>query len=182
VRVSYADELRTILVMGSDGSYAEDSQPLARMSVFCIAKSQSAGSARGSAGGGGRVALDYFQGDASPEHFAKEAARQAIIQLDARDAPAGEMEVVLVRVGQEFCCTKRSDMVLKRLQSQEDIGVFGNDRPPCSQRQVYGRRQRHDAGRRGSLNVDDEGNPTENTVLIEKGILKVIYPTSCRRD
>ena len=95
VRVSYADELRRILVIGSDGSFAEDSQPLSRMSVFCIAKSEVSGSARGSAGGGGRVALDYFQGEASPEHFAKEAARQAIIQLDAREAPAGEMEVVL---------------------------------------------------------------------------------------
>jgi len=95
VRVSYADELRRILVIGSDGSFAEDAQPLSRMSVFCIAKSEASGSARGSAGGGGRVALDYFQGEASPEHFAKEAARQAIIQLDAREAPAGEMEVVL---------------------------------------------------------------------------------------
>jgi TldD protein len=95
VRVSYADELRRILVIGSDGSFAEDAQPMSRMSVFCIAKSETSGSARGSAGGGGRVALDYFQGDASPEHFAKEAARQAIIQLDAREAPAGEMEVVL---------------------------------------------------------------------------------------
>src|SRR5215467_14327545 len=55
VRVSYADELRQILVIGSDGSFAEDAQPLSRMSVFCIAKSQDAGSARGSAGGGGRV-------------------------------------------------------------------------------------------------------------------------------
>src|SRR5512146_1411155 len=50
VRVSYADELRNILVIGSDGSFAEDSQPLARMSVCCIAKSEASGSARGSAG------------------------------------------------------------------------------------------------------------------------------------
>ena len=63
VRVSYADELRRILVIGSDGSFAEDAQPLSRMSVFCIAKSEASGSARGSAGGGGRVALDYFQGE-----------------------------------------------------------------------------------------------------------------------
>src|SRR6201997_4554773 len=70
VRASYADEIRKILVIGSDGSFAEDSQPLSRMSVFCIAKTVAAGSARGSAGGGGRVALDYFQGEASPEYFA----------------------------------------------------------------------------------------------------------------
>src|SRR5437762_6722857 len=57
VRASYADELRHILVVGSDGTFAEDSQPLARMNVSCIAKTD-ASSARGSSGGGARVALD----------------------------------------------------------------------------------------------------------------------------
>src|SRR5215468_7080726 len=94
VRVGYADELRRILVIGSDGSFAEDSQPLARLNVFCLAKSDKE-SSRGTAGGGGRVAIEYFQTEKTPEHFAIEAARQAIIQLDAVDAPAGEMEVVL---------------------------------------------------------------------------------------
>jgi len=173
VRVSYADEMRTILVIGSDGSFAEDAQPLARMSVFCIAKSESAGSARGSAGGGGRVSLDYFHGEASPEHFAKEAARQAIIQLDARDAPAGEMEVVLgpgwpgillheaIGHGLEADFNRKktsafSGMLGRRVASDKCTVVDNGTMP----------------GRRGSLNVDDEGNPTENTVLIEKGILK----------
>ena len=94
VRASYADELRNILVIGSDGTFAEDSQPLARMNISCIAKTEK-NSARASSGGGGRVALDFFFGEKTPEHFAKEAARQAILQLDAREAPAGEMEVVL---------------------------------------------------------------------------------------
>ena len=49
----------------------------------------------GTSGGGGRVGLEFFQSDHSPEHFAGEAARQAIVQLEAREAPAGEMEVVL---------------------------------------------------------------------------------------
>ena len=94
VRASYGDELRHILVVGSDGTFAEDSQPLARMNVFCIAKTDG-NSARGNSGGGGRVALDFFFGEKTPEYFAKEASRQAILQLDAREAPAGEMEVVL---------------------------------------------------------------------------------------
>src|SRR6202453_4337382 len=89
VRASYADELRNILVVGSDGTYAEDSQPLARMNVSCIAKTET-NSARGSSGGGGRVALDFFFSEKNPEFFAKESARQAILQLDAREAPAGE--------------------------------------------------------------------------------------------
>ena len=71
VRASYADELRNILVVGSDGTFAEDSQPLARMNVSCIAKTES-NSARGSSGGGGRVALDFFFGEKTPEYFAKE--------------------------------------------------------------------------------------------------------------
>src|SRR6201993_2214878 len=61
VRASYADELRNILVAGSDGTIAEDSQPMARVSVFCIAKTDTV-SGRGSSGGGGRVALDFFFG------------------------------------------------------------------------------------------------------------------------
>src|SRR5215471_5777733 len=60
VRASYADELRRILVVGSDGVVASDSQPLARMSVFCIAK-DGQNSARGNSGGGGRVGIEYFQ-------------------------------------------------------------------------------------------------------------------------
>src|SRR5437016_435705 len=66
VRASYADELRRILVIGSDGTFATDFQPLARMNVFCIAKDGET-SSKGSAGGGGRVALEFFQSDKTPE-------------------------------------------------------------------------------------------------------------------
>jgi len=173
VRVAYADELRRILVIGSDGSFAEDAQPMARLSVFCIAKSEGAGSSRGSAGGGGRVAIDYFLTEKTPEHFAQEAARQAIIQLDAREAPAGEMEVVLgpgwpgillheaIGHGLEADFNRKktsafSGMLGRRVASDKCTVVDNGTMP----------------GRRGSLNVDDEGNQTENTVLIENGILK----------
>jgi TldD protein len=172
VRVSYADELRRILVIGSDGSFAEDSQPLARMSVFCIAKTEQ-GSARGTSGGGGRVGIEFFQTEKSPEHFASEAAREAIVQLDARNAPAGEMEVVLgpgwpgvllheaIGHGLEADFNRKktsafSDMMGRRVASDKCTVVDNGTMP----------------GRRGSLNVDDEGNHTDSTVLIEKGILK----------
>jgi TldD protein len=172
VRVGYADELRRILVIGSDGSFAEDSQPLSRMSVFCIAKTDT-GSARGTSGGGGRVALDFFENEKTPEHFADEAARQAIIQLDAREAPAGEMAVVLgpgwpgillheaIGHGLEADFNRKktsafSGMMGRRVASDKCTVVDNGTMP----------------GRRGSLNVDDEGNPTSNTVLIENGILK----------
>ncbi len=172
VRASYADELRRILVIGSDGSFAEDSQPMARMSVFCIAKTEQ-GSARGTSGGGGRVGIEFFQTEKTPEHFAIEAAREAIVQLDARNAPAGEMEVVLgpgwpgvllheaIGHGLEADFNRKktsafSDMMGRRVASDK-CTVIDNGTMP---------------GRRGSLNVDDEGNRTDSTVLIEKGILK----------
>jgi TldD protein len=172
VRAAYADEVRRILVIGSDGTTAEDIQPLARMSVFCIAKS-AANSSRGSAGGGGRVGLDYFQQVKTPEFFAKEAARQAIIQLDAREAPAGEMEVVLgpgwpgillheaVGHGLEADFNRKqisaySGLMGRRVASEKCTVVDNGTLP----------------SRRGSLNVDDEGSPTQSTVLIENGILK----------
>src|SRR5271154_4537388 len=100
VRASYSDELRRILIAASDGTFASDTQPLARLNVFVIAKdasaNQGAGStARGTSGGGGRVTLDFFEGSKSPEHYAREAARTAILQLDAVAAPAGGMPVGL---------------------------------------------------------------------------------------
>src|SRR6202158_5901665 len=177
VRTNYADELRTILVVGSDGTFAEDSQPLARVNVSCIAKTDASSgresSGRGTSGGGGRVALDFFFGDKTPEFFAKEAARQAILQLDAREAPAGDMEVVLgpgwpgvllheaVGHGLEADFNRKktsafAGLIGKRVAS-EKCTVVDNGLMP---------------GRRGSVNVDDEGTPTQETVLIENGILK----------
>ena len=172
VRASYADELRRILVIGSDGTFATDFQPLARMSIFCIAK-DGAVSSKGSSGGGGRVALDHFQTEKTPEHFALEAARQAIIQLEAKDAPAGEMEVVLgpgwpgvllheaIGHGLEADFNRKKTSAFAGLMGKRVAGekctVVDNGSMPS---------------RRGSINVDDEGAPTQNTVLIENGILK----------
>src|SRR6266705_4323568 len=93
VRANYADELRTILIVGSDGTFAEDSQPLARVNVSCIARNAT-NSARGSAGGGRHVAIDFFFGDKTPELLPKEAERQDNDHLDARKAQDDDMEVV----------------------------------------------------------------------------------------
>src|SRR6184192_2454659 len=70
VRGAYVDEVRRILVVGSDGTLATDTQPLSRMSVFCIAKASDANSSRGAHGGGGRVGIEFFQTEKTPEHFA----------------------------------------------------------------------------------------------------------------
>ena len=173
VRAGLNDELRRILIAASDGTFASDTQPLARLNVFVIAKDANGEVARGTSGGGGRVTLDFFTGDKSPEHFAEEAARTAILQLGAIAAPAGEMEVVLgpgwpgvllhEAVGHgleaDFNRKKTSAFagMIGRQVASSKVTVVDNGRMP---------------GRRGSLNVDDEGNPTQETVLIENGILR----------
>ena len=172
VRAGFNDELRRILVAASDGTFASDTQPLARLNVSVIAQDGTQ-LARGSSGGGGRVALDFFEGAKSPEHFAREAARTAMLQLGAVDAPAGEMEVVLgpgwpgvllheaVGHGLEADFNRKktsafAGLIGKQVASTK-VTVVDNGTMP---------------NRRGSLNVDDEGTPTQENVLIENGILK----------
>jgi len=172
VRASYSDELRRILIAASDGTFASDTQPLARLNVFVLAKDADR-TARGTSGGGGRVEIDFFQTEKTPEHFAREAARQAILQLGAVAAPAGEMEVVLgpgwpgvllheaVGHGLEADFNRRKTSafagLIGRSVASSKVTVVDNGTMP---------------GRRGSLNVDDEGSATQETVLIENGILK----------
>ena len=172
VRAGFNDELRRILVAASDGTFASDTQPLARLNVFVIAK-DGVNTARGTSGGGGRVTMDFFEGNKSPEHYASEAARTAILQLGAVDAPAGEMPVVLgpgwpgvllheaVGHGLEADFNRKKTSAFAGLIGQQvaspKVTVVDNGLMP---------------GRRGSLNVDDEGTPTQETVLIENGILK----------
>lgn len=172
VRVTYGDQIRHVLTAGSDGRVVTDAQPLVRLGVFTIAQ-DNAKLQSGSSGGGGRVGLEFFQGERGPEYFAREAARQAIVQLEAREAPAGEMEVVLGpgwpgillheaighgleadfnRKGISAFSGRRGQRVASELCTVIDDGTI----PAC----------------RGSLNVDDEGEPTQRTVLIENGILR----------
>jgi len=172
VRASYADELRRILIAASDGTFASDTQPLARMNVFVLAKDAER-TARGTSGGGGRVEIGYFTGAKGPEFFATEAARTAVLQLSAVPAPAGEMEVVLgpgwpgvllhEAVGHgleaDFNRKKTSAFagMMGRQVASSKVTVVDNGCMPS---------------RRGSLNVDDEGSETQETVLIENGVLK----------
>jgi TldD protein len=170
-QVSLADEFKVILIATSEGSLVGDAQPLARMRVMCIADDDG-NLQSGLSGGGGRVGMDFFS-DQLLDHYSDEAARQAIIQLEAQDAPAGSMEVVLgpgwpgvllheaVGHGLEADFNRKGSSAFSGLIGQKvaselctviDDGAMPN--------------------RRGSLNIDDEGNPTSQTVLIENGILR----------
>ena len=173
VQASYADSLRQVLVATSEGRLSYDRQPMARMSVMVLARDGAGAPQHGYSGGGGRVTLDFFLKEKSPEHFAKEAARQAIVQLGAVEAPAGEMTVVLGpgwpgillheavghgleadfnRKGVSAFSGRIGQQVASPLCTVIDDGTIGS--------------------RRGSLNVDDEGMPTQQNLLIENGILR----------
>src|SRR5580658_3166878 len=95
VQAVYADNLRLVMVATSEGVLTLDRQPLARLSVSALARQNGGPPQRGHSGGGGRVELDFFLKDKPPEHFAGEAAREAVAMLDSVEAPAGEMTVVL---------------------------------------------------------------------------------------
>jgi TldD protein len=172
VRASYSEELRRVLIVASDGAFASDTQPLCRLNVFVIAKDGET-TTKGSAGGGGRAGIEQFTQSKSPESLANEAARGAILQLTAVAAPAGEMEVVLgpgwpgillheaVGHGLEADFNRKKTSAFSGLIGQQvaspKVTVVDNGTI---------------AARRGSLNVDDEGTPTQENVLIENGILR----------
>jgi TldD protein len=172
VRASYSEELRRILIAASDGAFASDTQPLCRLNVFVIAK-DGAVSTKGSAGAGGRGGLELFRETKSPEHLAHEAARGAILQLGAVPAPAGDMQVVLgpgwpgVLLHEAVGHGLEADF--NRKGTSAFTGLIGK---PVASSKVTVVDNGTMAGRRGSLNVDDEGTATQETVLIEDGILR----------
>ncbi|MCL5262988.1 MAG: metalloprotease TldD [Acidobacteria bacterium] len=172
VRAGYAEELRRILIAASDGTFASDTQPLARMSLFVLAQDGER-TARGTSGGGGRIELEYFLTEKTPEHFAAEATRQALLQLGAIPAPAGEMQVVLgpgwpgVLLHEAVGHGLEADF--NRKKTSAFAGLIGRQVASSKVTVVDNGTL---ANRRGSLNVDDEGSATQETVLIENGILK----------
>lgn len=172
VMVSMSGSHEVILVVGSDGTWAADVRPLVRFNVQVIAQ-QGERREAGFSGGGGRVDYHYFLEQDRVLHYADEAVRQALVNLDAIDAPAGTMPVVLGpgwpgvllheaighglegdfnRKGSSAFSGRIGERVATPLCTIVDDGTL--------------------MGRRGSLNIDDEGVPSQNTLLIENGILR----------
>jgi len=172
-QASYADNLRQVLVATSDGVLSWDRQPLARLNVAALARDNGGTPQRGHAGGGGRVELSFFLNEKTPEHFAAQAAREAIVMLDAVDAPAGEMTVVLGPGWPGILLHEAVGHGLEADFNRKGVSAFSGRigqqvaSPLCT---VVD--DGTIANRRGSLNVDDEGHPTGRNVLIENGILR----------
>lgn len=171
VTVSLAGELDTVLIAASDGTYANDIRPLIRMNVSVIVESDGRRE-RGSAGGGRRMDYRYFRDNDLAQGYAHEAVRIALVNLEAVPAPAGTMPVILgsgwpgvllheaVGHGLEGDFNRRGTSTFSGRMGEQVAS------PLCT---VV------DDGtlefRRGSLNVDDEGEATQYTTLIEKGRL-----------
>ena len=169
VRVSANQD--AMLVFASDGTCAGDVRPLVRLDVSVIVEAGGRRE-RGNAGGGGRSSLVELAEGSWADELAAEAVRMALVNLEAVDAPAGAMPVVLGagwpgvllheavghglegdfnRKGSSNYANKIGEQVASKLCTVVDQGDI--------------------EGRRGSLTVDDEGTPTQETVLIENGVL-----------
>ncbi|MDP1708806.1 MAG: metalloprotease TldD [Gammaproteobacteria bacterium] len=172
VIVSLAAEHDVVLVADSEGTWAADVRPLVRLNVSVIVE-QDGRREQGSAGGGGRVGYPYFLEQERGLGYAREAVRQALVNLDAVAAPAGTMQVVLgpgwpgILLHEAIGHGLEGDF--NRKGSSAFAGRVG-ERVASEQCTVVDDGTLAD--RRGSLNVDDEGTPTQCTVLIENGILK----------
>ncbi len=172
VTATLASTYEVVLIASTEGVYQADIRPLTRLNVSVIAERNGRREA-GGYGGGGRYGYDRLLDAGAPARFAKEAARLALLNLESEDAPAGAMTVVLghgwpgvllheaIGHGLEGDAIRKgtsafTNLMGKRVASSE-VTVVDNGTLP---------------DRRGSLRVDDEGTPTQNTVLIEEGIVR----------
>jgi len=171
VMAGLAGEYDVVLVVRSDGVLAADIRPLVRVSITVIAE-QNGRRESGSSGGGGRYSYGYFT-DELLEKYATEAVESAIVNLDARPAPAGLMTVVLGPGWPGVLLHEAIGHGLEGDFNRKGSSTFsGRIGERVAAKGVTVVDDGTLADRRGSLNMDDEGNPTQCTTLIEDGILK----------
>ena len=171
VDASFAESVREILIANSLGHMAHDRQPLIRFGIRVIAE-DGTNRQSGSSGGGGRMGLEYFD-DKTPEWHAEQAVQQALTMLDAREAPAGEMDVVLgpgdsgILLHEAVGHGLEADFNRKKTSNYSDRVGEEVASPLCTVVDDASLQ-----GSRGSINVDDEGQLPTRSVLIEGGVLK----------
>jgi TldD protein len=171
VMAGLAGEYDVVLVVRSDGVLAADIRPLVRVSVTVIAE-ENGRREMGSSGGGGRYNFGYFT-DELLEHYASEAVKSAVVNLDSRPAPAGPMTVVLGPGWPGVLLHEAIGHGLEGDFNRKGSSTFsGRIGERVAAKGVTVVDDGTLADRRGSLNMDDEGNPTQCTTLIEDGILR----------
>jgi TldD protein len=172
VMASLAAVHDVVLIARHDGFLAADIRPLIRLNVHVIVESNGRRE-QGSAGGGGRFGYGWLQADNRALHFAREAVRQALVNLEAVDSPAGTMTVVLGPGWPGILLHEAIGHGLEGDFNRKKTSAFSGR---LSEKVATPECTVVDDGtivdRRGSLTVDDEGTPSQNTVLIENGVLK----------
>lgn len=172
VKVRYSDSLTRMCVANSEGLLVRDTRPMVKL--VCVAISEKDGRREsGYSGGGGRVGLEVFRGPHTPRRIGEEAAREALLLLDAADAPAGEMPIVLSPGHSGVLIHEAVGHLLEADFNRKKTSIFWNkmgkkvgsplvtiyDDPTIP-------------SLRGSYNVDDEGTAPRKTLLIEKGVVR----------
>ncbi|MBC7203097.1 MAG: metalloprotease TldD, partial [Pusillimonas sp.] len=171
VMASLGAEYDVMMVAGSDGRLAADVRPLVRLSLTVIAE-RNGRREMGHAGGGGRSGLEYFT-DEMLKTYAHHAASEALTNLEAVAAPAGEMTVVLGSGWPGILLHEAVGHGLEGDFNRKESSIFsGQIGKRVASKGVTVVDDGTLTGRRGSLNIDDEGNPTQRNVLIEDGILR----------
>ncbi len=171
VMAGLAGEYDVVMVARADGTLAADVRPLVRMSITVIAE-QNGRREVGSSGGGGRFGLDYFDAELV-EQYVSEAVNAALVNLESRPAPAGEMTVVLGPGWPGVLLHEAVGHGLEGDFNRKGSSAFsGRIGERVAAKGVTVLDDGTIADRRGSLNVDDEGHATQKNVLIEDGILK----------
>lgn len=172
VKAHHSDSLVHICIANSEGFLVRDTRPMVKL--VCVAISEDGGKREsGYWGGGGRVGLEYFRDVLRPREIGRQAAREALLLLEAVNAPAGEMPIVLapghsgVLIHEAVGHLLEADFNRKRTSifwnkmgkrvGSELVTIFDDPTIPSS---------------RGSYNVDDEGTPPKKTLLIEKGVVR----------
>lgn len=172
VSASIGGEWQAVQIIRADGRAANDIRPLVRLNVSVVVE-QDGRMESGSSGAGGRVLYAHYLEEKQWKKQADEALRQALVNLEARPAPAGELPVVL---GPGWCGVLLHEAVGHGLEgdfNRKGTSTFSGrvgERVASKGVTVVDNGTMTD--RRGSLTIDDEGTPTGETVLIEDGILK----------
>ena len=171
VMAGLGTEYDVVLVAASDGRLQADVRPLVRLSLTVIAESKGRREV-GHAGGGGRLGLNYFTEELLQSYVDK-AVSEALVNLKAKPAPAGEMTVVLGSGWPGILLHEAVGHGLEGDFNRKGSSVFsGRIGERVASKGVTVVDDGTIADRRGSLNMDDEGNPTQRNVLIEDGILR----------
>ena len=171
VNAHVTDELQEVWIVTGDGRVVRDRRPLVTLSVQVVAGDRKERGS-GQAGDGGRTSLAYFD-DQPPEQLASDAARIALVNLDARPAPAGEMEMIVGAGGGGVLLHEAVGHGLEGDFNRRGTSLYSGrigERVAGELVTIFDDGNLYEE--RGSLNVDDEGVPGQHKVLIENGILR----------